>query len=584
MFQNIEIKHKSWILSAITLIALLWIGASTHSALEQLNQRYLESQTVAQQDSALNQLLIGGLLFNSSSGVLFNKHSERARQTMGEAAIKVEQSFQRLQQVNPSVAQQIRPQFEAFNNIASQLVGKVSNGALTQQDLDKRLKAWRALKFKAQDLATQVKQASLDSTLAYESLLQSSKSRQVLMMIATASILVVLLNLVLNNIVRRVKRLRQEVDGILADNNLDSRIDTSGDDEISDIMRTVNQLLDNAANATKDANQHLSMAETNLQEMLREKQINELTTRLAKMSINHSNKSIEDIQRSMHANQEFLQEISEINSELDANIDNMTNKSNEVSSTINDIKQLSVRSAENSNALQGLMEEIDQVVTLIRNISEQTNLLALNAAIEAARAGEHGRGFAVVADEVRQLSSNTDNATKEIEQKIGKLKSRAGDILNASRDINRASDQSEQILRDFQFSFGSLKEQVSTVMRDTVEATSQIYFNIAKLDHVKFKQNGYKSVILNEPTEPLSDHRQCRFGQWYINEGKASFGQHPGYADIERPHQLVHESIQEVINLSSSGASQDQPERVIKLFEQAEHASEQLIQKLERLG
>ena len=582
MLQNLKIRHKSWILSIIALLALVLIGATTSRALDQLKQRYLESQAVAEQDSALNQLIIGGLLFNSSSGVLFNNDSERARKTMGEATTKVRDAFQRLRQLNPDVAAAIAEQYSAFDAVAGQLVDKVQSERLTQQDLARRLQAWRDLKFRAQDLAGQVKQASLDSAEAYESLLQSSKRNLVVTIGATAVVVIALLNIVLSNIVRRVTRLRREVDTILADDNQGSRIQVSGGDEISDVMSTVNQLLDNAATATSEATQHLQTAENNLQQMLREKQLNELTTRLTQMSISHSNDSIENIQHSMHANQQFLQQISQINSELDSNIDDMTSKSNEVSATVHEIKQLSTRSAENTNGLQTLMEEIDQVVTLIRSISEQTNLLALNAAIEAARAGDHGRGFAVVADEVRQLSGNTDNATQEIEQKISDLKLRAAEILEASRDINQASDNSEQILGAFEHSFGALKEQVSTVIRNTNEATNQIYFNVAKLDHVKFKLSGYKSVILNEPQLDLADHRRCQFGQWYSGEGRASFGHQADFAAIDQPHQAIHDSIREVMTLVASSAS-PQAERIITLFQQAEDASEQLMQTLDRL-
>ena len=105
----------------------------------------------------------------------------------------------------------------------------------------------------------------------------------------------------------------------------------------------------------------------------------------------------------------------------------------EVSSTINAINDL----AEQMNSMLSVIERLDsgsqnigKVIETISAVAEQTNLLALNAAIEAARAGEHGRGFAVVADEVRQLASRTQQATGEIHRIIAEVQAAAADVSN----------------------------------------------------------------------------------------------------------------------------------------------------------
>lgn len=311
------------------------------------------------------------------------------------------------------------------------------------------------------------------------------------------------------DVVKSLKNIAQD------NGDLTIRLSTQNKDEIGDLVYWFNQFVSKLQNVVRDigeSSKPLSNLAINLNQV----------SELAKQTITSQQYAANDATTAVH---EMTQSVDEVARSAEAAASaalQASNAANEgqmvVNHTVSNIQSLASRVDESALVIKKLEEDSNQVgvvLDVIKGIAEQTNLLALNAAIEAARAGEQGRGFAVVADEVRTLASRTQKSTEQIQQTIEQLQNaarsavtvmaagteqatlsvneanKAGESLNAiTQTISKITQMNDQIVsstseqQKVAVTISSNVEHITEKTKDTSSSSEQLSVVSSELEHL----------------------------------------------------------------------------------------------------
>lgn len=396
-------------------------------------------------------------------------------------------------------------QYEWLKNIANQSIGKQE--FVTQAVVDEREKMFFSYRIDIENKSWYFL-IGLDKELEF-AVLKGARNSAIMGTLIATIISALIVFVVIQLLYRPVVALKQTVQSLSqGEGDLTQRLEVRSHDDLGQISHGFNLFIEQIQGIITE------VQTVSIQLSEKVEQLHQQSNHNADILAQHATETEQVVtaveEMSATADSVAKDAVATANHTAEANIAGATSKEivmtakGNISALVNDMEEATEHVTNMSNETQN----INQILTVISDIAEQTNLLALNAAIEAARAGEQGRGFAVVADEVRSLASRTKNSTEEIEAALKELLSGNQSVVNSikatktrcletSTDIGNVEASLEKIT-DRVVEIDDLSSQVATASEEQSSVTQEISRNLTAINTIVGEMNDSASSVKDE--------------------------------------------------------------------------------------